>query len=224
VQLRRHQLAWITPEGWQSICVRDWDATARECLLHWTKHRLPLVVTQRRLAAGDDLDAIELGLAAPGRWDLRRIALAVSRSHVLRLGEFPSIEEIAFLLPGDSRRRWKALCACLHSLDVRAHVYGSYGWQAVTGLDHLRACSDIDVWVGVASAYQADLVAAQLASFDSADLRVDGEVVFADGTAAAWREWVAWRAGATRALLVKAREGSMLSWSIDGALKAEASA
>jgi len=221
MRLHRHQLAWITREGWRRICDRNWDATARSCLHDWATHQLPLVVTQRRVAFGDGADRIAMGLAAPARWDRRRIAIAVPRGDVLRLGEFPAIEDIAFLLPRELHAEWTRLCARLRSLGVAAHVYGSYGWQALTRLDHLHARSDVDVWIGVASARQADAAAATLRGFTSPALKVDGELVFEDGTATAWREWLAWRAGATSALLVKTIDGSALKCSIDRAVEAE---
>ena len=34
--------------------------------------------------------------------------------------------------------------------------------------------------------------------------------MFADGTAVAWREWIEWRAGRTRAVLVKRLTGAAL--------------
>ena len=45
--LRRHQLAWLSEAGWAAILARPWDAQARDCLAHWARHRLPLVVTRQ---------------------------------------------------------------------------------------------------------------------------------------------------------------------------------
>src|SRR5438067_14087 len=89
-------------------------------------------------------------------------------------------------------------------------VQGSDGWQHLTGLDHLRLGSDIDLGISVSDAGQADAVARQLQSFPCARPRVDGELVFDGGDAVAWREWLCWRAGAAKALLVKRLEGSSL--------------
>ena len=41
-------------------------------------------------------------------------------------------------------------------------------------------------------------------------LRVDGELVFTDGMATAWREWRTWRAGRCSSLLVKRLDGADL--------------
>jgi phosphoribosyl-dephospho-CoA transferase len=49
---------------------------------------------------------------------------------------------------------------------------------------------------------------------------VDGELMFDDGTAVAWREWLTWRGGKVKSLLVKSIAGSSLerSWGRQGAV------
>ncbi|HVR50906.1 MAG TPA: malonate decarboxylase holo-[acyl-carrier-protein] synthase, partial [Pseudorhodoferax sp.] len=69
--LHRHQLAWLTPAGWQRVRAGAWDAQAQDCLAHWARQRLPLVVTRQRPRPGD---TVGLGLPAPNRWQRRRIA------------------------------------------------------------------------------------------------------------------------------------------------------
>jgi len=54
-------------------------------------------------------------------------------------------------------------------------------------------------------------VARQLQSFPSERPRLDGELVFDGGHAVAWREWLSWRAGGTKTMLIKHLEGSSLS-------------
>lgn len=206
--LHRHQIAWLTQTGWDRVRSRPWDAVASECLAHWATHRLPLVVTQQLTG---DADTIAMGLPAPDRWDRRRFALGVPRGDVLYFDEFPRTEQITRLLPRTVRRPWRGLCASLHALGVVARVHGSYGWKHFTQLDHVRASSDIDVWVAVSNMEQADAAAAMLQSFPCEQPRLDGELVFDDGAAVAWREWLAWRAGRARALLVKRIDGSSLS-------------
>nr|WP_316643130.1 malonate decarboxylase holo-[acyl-carrier-protein] synthase [uncultured Roseateles sp.] len=206
--LHRHQLALLGEAGWRSIQDRDWDATARDCLAHWAAERLPLVVTRQVASAGED--AVALGLPAPGRWSRRRLALSVARSEVLYFDEFPSAEKVCSHLPMAARGAWRALCAGLKAVHANAHVYGSYGWELLSGLDHVRRGSDIDLWLSVADAEQADAVTACLQAFSGGSLRLDGELMFADGSAVAWREWQAWRSGQVKALLVKSLGGSAL--------------
>ena len=208
VPLHRHQLAWLTPAGWARVCRREWDAIAAECLDYWAGHGLPLVVTrQPAFIAGD---AIAMGLPAPGRWGRRRIALGIPRDDVLCFDEFPRAEHVVTLLPAAARAAWRALCASVAACGSVARVHGSYGWRSLTGLDHVRLSSDIDVWIGVRDVEQADAVTSQLQAFDGRHPRLDGELVFDGGSAVAWREWLRWRAGDASALLVKQLQGTSL--------------
>ena len=203
--LRRHRLVRLSREGWDALLARHWDAQARACLLHWAGHGLPLVVTRQTADTGD-CDLVALGLPAPGRWARRRLALHVPASSVAHFEEFPVLADVVDLLPL-SGRVVGDLQAGLASCRAAAHVYGSYGWQALSGLDHVRQGSDLDVWVSVRGAVHADDVARCLDRFASSWLRLDGELMFPDGTAVAWREWSDWRAGRTRAVMVKQLTG-----------------
>ncbi len=205
--LHRHQLAQLTDAGWQRVLAGTWDAQARDCLAHWAQQRLPLVVTRQRPQHGQ---AVSLGLPAPGRWARRRIALAVPRGDIAQLGDFPLAARLAPLLAAPQRRPWRALCGGLSACGVAARVYGSHGWQLLSGLDHVRAGSDIDLRIVVDGPAQADAVAVLLQSW-SDGLRLDGELVFAGDHAVAWREWLAWRAQRTPSLLVKRIDGVALA-------------
>ena len=205
--LHRHQIAWLGDAGWRKVQDLDWDATARDCLAHWAAKRLPLVVTRQ---AGLAEDVVALGLPSPGRWGRQRLALTVARSDVLYFDEFPFAEVALGLVPARARPAWRELCDSLKAAGANARVYGSYGWQLLSGLVHVRPGSDIDVWVSVLDADQADAVAACMQVFSNEQVRLDGELMFGDGAAVAWREWLAWRAGRVKGLLVKTIDGSSL--------------
>jgi len=207
--LRRHQLARLTDACWACVLSRPWDSLAHDCLAHWATHRLPLVVTRQPtdvIAGG----AIALGLPAPARWDRRRLALQVPRAAVLGLGEFPRLADMQALLPPSMRGAVSDLVSALDACGATARVFGSYGWQAISGLDHVRPASDLDLCVAVDGAAHADAVTRALQSFGTAPLRLDGELLFGDGAAVAWREWAAWRVGDARAVLVKRLDGVAL--------------
>jgi phosphoribosyl-dephospho-CoA transferase len=217
IALHRHQLVRLTDEGWRGVLQHPWDASARACLAHWSTRGLPLVVTQQPPSGGASAhqtgDTLALGLAAPLCWQRRRIALCVLQRHVAGFDEFARAEVIAPLLPRPTRPAWRALCASLAALGARAHVYGSHGWQQMSGLAYLHARSDIDLWTAVADDEQADAVVAQLQGFGDAQARrLDGELLFPDGRSVAWREWQPWRSGGTRAILCKTLHGAALQW------------
>lgn len=196
--LRRHRLVRLHAAGWSAILQRAWDAQARAPVEHWALHGLPLVVTRQPpdyAASG----TLALGLPAASAWGKLRIAVQVPTSAVRGLDEFPRLGEVLGLLPADAQELLQALDAC----GVMARVFGSYGWQAISGLPYLRAESDLDLCIGVEDIAQADAVAALLQAHSWAGPRLDGELMFGDGASVAWREWAAWRAGRARAVMVK---------------------
>jgi phosphoribosyl-dephospho-CoA transferase len=212
--LRRHRLAHLTAAGWAAVLARPWDAQARDGLMHWASHRLPLVVTRQSAIEGAG-GLIALGLPAPARWECRRIAVQVPLTAVLRFDEFAELADVLSLLPPSVRAAAGDLRDGLASHGATARVYGSYGWQVISGLDHLRPSSDLDVWVAVEDAAHADAVASLLRCLAIERPRLDGELMFPDGTAVAWREWIEWRAGGTRAVMVKGLTGAALRHDTD---------
>lgn len=204
--LRRHQLARLTQKGWQALLTRAWDDEARVCLAHWSTHGLPLVVTvQRAVRPGE----VALGLPAPLCWGRRRLALQVSKADIASLDTCPPLQALAHTFP-DRAPSWQPLVAALDTLHTQANVYGSHGWQHLTGLDYVHPASDLDLWVGVASEDHADAVAAALRHAGSIGPRCDAELVFPDGAAVHAREWEGWRVGQARSLLVRALDGASL--------------
>ena len=209
VSLRRHQLARLSEAGWTTVLARPWDGPARDSLTHWAMHRLPLVVTRQPVDAAAN-GWISLGLPSPARWGRRRLALQVPHTAVLGLDEFPRLAQVQGLLPPSARGPVRDLLDGLDACRATARVFGSYGWQAISSLDHVRPDSDLDLWVSVDGAAHADAATDVLQSFCAARLRLDGELLFGDGAAVAWREWIEWRAGRARSLMVKQLNGLSL--------------
>lgn len=206
VPLHRHQLVRLHDGAWRGILARPWDELAQDCLAHWSAQRLPLVVTRQPAGAATS-DDIAVGLAAPLRWQRRRIALSVTRADVAWFDEFPRADK----LPSRTRH-WQRLCLALKSIGAAPRVYGSHGWQLISGLPCVHARSDVDLWIAVNDAAHADAVAAVLGAFDDEGdgPRIDGELLFPGGRAAAWREWRTWRAGGCRSILAKTLAGPVL--------------
>lgn len=198
--LRRHQLVRLNEQGWAAVQSLPWDAEARGCLTFWAEQQLPLVVTQQPARLPDD--HIALGLAAPLRWNRRRLAMQVPMSGIFFFDEFLKAADITALLPPTLHGAWLNLVSALD-----ARVYGSFGWQQLTGLSYLHADSDLDLCVSVDDAAAADLAAAAMSDAAFSRPRLDGELIFPDGRAVAWREWQAWRARRVDCILVKRLHG-----------------
>lgn len=210
--LQRHTLAWLDAAGWSRVLEAGGSPQrdeARCCLAHWAAMDLPLVVTQQGPGRPGATGPLRLGLAAPLRWGRLRLAVLSTRIAVSRIGHFPAAEAAAPLLAPTLQGAWLALCADLQALGIAARVHGSHGWELLTGLHCRHAASDIDLLLPVASAADADAVAGRLAA-DRRTPRIDGELIFPDGGAVAWREWQALRSGRTSQVLVKRLQGVTL--------------
>lgn len=205
--LRRQQLVRLSGEGWARLLDAPRDALARQCLALWAARGLPLVVTRQPVGAPDTLAT---GLPAPARFRRLRLALAVAPRHVMFLDEFPAADAASRLLSRPQAAAWRALLARLAEADCAPRVYGGFGWQALTRLAYVHAESDLDLLLPVGSHAQADAVASLLADAAWDGPRLDGELLFPDGAAVAWREWLAHRQGRTTRVLVKRLHGVAL--------------
>jgi phosphoribosyl-dephospho-CoA transferase len=210
--LHRHQLGWLSDAGWARQLAVPRDTVGTTIVQHWARHRLPLVVTQQahRDLAGPD---IAMGLPAPRQWESRRMPLVIDSRTVQAWSEFPEARALVDTWPQALQADAVMLCEALERLGAPVRVHGSHGWQALTGCVYVRAGSDIDLTVAVATLAQADAAAQALAAFPAHQPRLDGELVFPDGRAVAWREWLAWRGGSVRSVLVRRLDGHDL---IDG--------
>ncbi|MGH8798180.1 MAG: malonate decarboxylase holo-[acyl-carrier-protein] synthase [Caldimonas sp.] len=207
--LRRHRLVWLTAPGWARALGGGWDEEARGCMAHWADRRLPLVVTRQSLPAV--AGSVALGLPAPAGFGRRRLALAVGHDEIETCGEFPSLASLSAALDGSAHGPCHRLNAALAMCGSRPRVYGSRGWQALTGLDHVHECSDLDLLLPVADAAVADAVCEALQAVPDCLPRLDGELVFHHDVAVAWREWQRWREDDERVrILVKRTDGVAL--------------
>ena len=129
---------------------------------------------------------------------------------VLFLDEFPGADAASRLLPRSVVAPWRALVAALVASDCAARVYGGHGWQALTRLAYVHAQSDLDLLLPVSSTAHAEEVARTLESAAWNGPRLDGELLFPDGAAVAWREWRDHRQGRVAQVLVKRLRGVAL--------------
>ncbi|WP_395703181.1 malonate decarboxylase holo-[acyl-carrier-protein] synthase [Aquabacterium sp.] len=210
--LHRHQLVRLQASGWRALRAQAAQTALQPCLALWEARGLPLVVgCQGASAQARSGGELRLGLAAPIAWQRQRLALRVDRSQVGWFDEFPLAARIEPMLPRPLRASWQRLCDRLQYEGAVARVYGSHGWQALTGLPYLHPGSDIDLWITVQDADHADAIAALLEAQAYGPMpRLDGELCFPDGSAVAWREWRPWRSGAVRQVLVKDLGGAWL--------------
>ena len=202
---QRHQLVGLDAAAWQRVRDGDWDPQARACIELWATRRLPLVVTQQTGST-----PLSLGLPAPLAFDRRRLAIQVPHDGVFAHEAFPLAMADGSSIAPPQRAAWRALCARLAEAGVAARVYGAHGWQRLTGLDYVHARSDIDLLLPVQRPEMAAAVCDELAMAEQPLARLDGELIFPDGSGVAWREWQQWREGRVHQVLVKRLSGAKL--------------
>lgn len=189
----RHDLVWLSPRGWDDACAGA-PGAGRDAIAAWGARGWPAVVT--RLPVGLAPGRIALGIALPPRPDgtKPRIAFSVdgaaAAAHVVRATPALALADAVVAAPDAWRAPLAALDAEARGARLALRVYGALGFQAVTGQACLRPGSDIDLLLHPAT--PADLRGAlALLARHARLLPLDGECVFGDGRAVAWKELAA---------------------------------
>lgn len=190
------------------MLAQDWDGQALGILRHWQQKELPLVVCRQRSTEQlPNEQRLSLGLPAPQQWQRRKLTLDVALQDIARVGGFPLVQQVvseAALLPVDGAQLL-GVASQVQALGVALRVYGSYGWQTLSGLPCVRAGSDLDLLACVPNLAVAAQVTQLLQTLQLA-CRVDGELLFPNGWAIAWREYAQLLSGQVESVLVKQRK------------------
>ena len=134
--------------------------------------------TIRRRALPCEATGLALGLPLPPSAGKKRVSFVVDIDHVVSVARPPSLR-----------------------------VFGSLAWQALTGLDYVTGRSDLDVLFEFRRETDIDRFVADVAAIETdAPMRLDGELMGADGAAVNWREFH----GGASELLVKSLERVVL--------------
>jgi phosphoribosyl-dephospho-CoA transferase len=203
--LQRNQLVWLTGSAWEALLTRASDAQTTDLLRHWHVHHLPLVVCRQRAGAVDG--GASLGLPAPAQWNRRKLALEAMPGDVAKVGHFPLLRQISW--DASDAEQLGSLLQHMEALGVALQVYGSYGWQHISALPCVRGASDLDLLAPVPDLATAAQVTWLLQGL-ALHCRVDGEIVFPNGWAVAWREYAQLIGGSVAQVLVKDRAGVQL--------------
>jgi phosphoribosyl-dephospho-CoA transferase len=182
----RHDLVWLTPEGWREAAGRA-AGKEREAIRLWEREDWPAIV--RRHDALAPPGCVSLGIALPpdpASGSKPRIGLHARHEHIARHTPPLALAEVRAAAPAAWHAGLDELIDQAGACGLRA--YGSLALQAVTRRAYLGAASDIDLLFGPATAAQLD-AGIELLSCFSDRLPLDGEIVFPSGEAVAWKEW-----------------------------------
>jgi phosphoribosyl-dephospho-CoA transferase len=185
----RHDLVWLSPEGWKAV-VAQAPAADVEAIELWRRKDWPAIVRRSDVGTAESATAtagtVSLGIALQpnGEGIKRRIAMRAQLAHVTRRIPALPLRDALCAAPA----AWLPALDALNSDLPGLRVYGSLALQALTGLRYLTESSDIDLLASPLTT--AELAAAiELLATHAAGLPLDGEIVFPDGGAVAWKEW-----------------------------------
>lgn len=186
----RHDLVWLSDQGWRQA--RDMaPAHCRDMFERWRQADWPAIV--RRADADLLPDQLSLGIALPPRPTdacKTRIGFRAPRSDISKVSSPLSIAQIRETAPEPWHPFLSALDSDATGQGLSICVYGSVALQALTRQPYLTAASDIDVLLQPATNVQLQRGLALLNSY-SRHLPLDGEIVFPNGHAVAWKELAA---------------------------------
>jgi phosphoribosyl-dephospho-CoA transferase len=183
--LPRHSLIDVDPRAWTTaLAVYHWGLAHDPVIRDWAGLGRPLIA--RRRAACDRPDRVPAGLPLPPDIGKQRLALALPSNAILSVRPPPLLASIHEVAPTPWRTTIADLLAIAASHSVMPRVFGSFAWQALTGLGYVSATSDLDlIWpLGDDLSTLLDAIAAVE---KTAPGRLDGEIVGPLG-AVHWRE------------------------------------
>ncbi len=148
-----------------------------------------------------------LGVPLPPAEDKRRLGLTAPPSDVLDWRPALHLHEVVTAAPADWHVSLRDLLRRARVLGLEPRVFGSFSWQAMTGLPYVTTDSDLDLaWQPDRDA-QLNALLTTLQDWETEHgRRVDGEVLLPDGGGVCWREL----AGNTDSVLVKSASAAVL--------------
>ncbi|PPQ21274.1 malonate decarboxylase holo-[acyl-carrier-protein] synthase [Bradyrhizobium sp. AC87j1] len=200
----RHDLVFVSPDGWRTMLDLHGDLGCDPLVAHWAELGWPTI---RRRALPCETAGLALGLPLPPSAGKKRLAFLAGLDDIVAVARPPSLKKARASAPP----HWRMTLDHLDELALRhsahARVFGSLAWETLTGLDYVTAGSDLDLLLETSPETDLDRLVADLAAIESqAPMRLDGELMRAEGAAVNWREF---QAGASE-ILVKSIEGVTL--------------
>ncbi|MFB9291471.1 malonate decarboxylase holo-[acyl-carrier-protein] synthase [Pseudoduganella plicata] len=181
----RHDLVWLTSRGWQRVRATV-PPGALDRLDAWRDAGWPAVVRRAEidLAPGE----VAIGFALPPGADGKvRVGCRAELADIGRRTRALPLVGALDAAPAPWRDALAALERQAAEAGLGLAVYGSLALQALTGQSYLMPTSDIDLLLRPLNRAQL-MTGLDLLARHGALLPLDGEVVFPDGRAVAWKE------------------------------------
>lgn len=171
---QRHDLVWLDPEGDYSAELSLWVNAGYPCVIPRQDAGLSGVLKVAWSLPRDKSASGRLAQTVP-------LAAIVSRQSPLALVELSALVASA---------GFDNIIQQLRALDINVGLYGSFAWQLLTQQQYVHEQSDIDILISVKNFTQLKILPPLLEKLAQiCQRRIDGEIIFPDGCAVAWREW-----------------------------------
>ena len=192
---QRHDLVWLSHQAWASVFAQQMARVPDEStslliqsLHRWQQEEWPAVVRRRDADAADDEICIGFALV-PVNGRKPRVAAKVKVQDILEHQPSLSLATVIPFVAPD----WQATLRTFNSegsaVGVRWRVYGSLVFQFLTGQSYVNETSDIDVLFRPQTQEHL-LHGLTLLRQYQGQIPLDGEVIFPQGQAVAWKEWL----------------------------------
>jgi phosphoribosyl-dephospho-CoA transferase len=183
---RRHDLVWLDSDiDAASYAV---NAEDQEFVCNWVSRNWPLVVARQSDAAAMQAGQMMLGITLPSAPARKRIALRVPQAAIISYSRPLKLQDAIAYAPQQWRDHLLLVSEICASNAVLSSVYGSLSAQAFTGQIYLDAASDVDVLFECGKDTQLQKLFEEIEALSTHPLRIDGEILTANGWAVAWRE------------------------------------
>jgi phosphoribosyl-dephospho-CoA transferase len=207
---RRHDLLHAAPDAWASVLAVCPPLADLPLLGEWADRGWPVIV--RRRGEADNRHLVPVGVPLPLAAGKRRVALLIPPEGVLQRSRPPLLDATASAADPNWRSTIDALVALGARSGVEPAAFGSLLWQHLTGLAYLTLHSDLDVLWPIPANFDVHSLICGIAQVQrDAPLRIDGEIIFPDGSAVNWRElWDAHQTADGATVLAKTMESVQL--------------
>ncbi|NTF34200.1 malonate decarboxylase holo-[acyl-carrier-protein] synthase [Rhizobium skierniewicense] len=152
-------------------------------LLDWVDAGRPLVVASS--APGDEVKTVRLGLSTPQK---QRFGLRVQTNAIDDILPAVRLNDAAVSAPPSWKPTIDAILEVVEQHELDLSVFGSLAWSHLSGEDHLRPTSDLDILVSTPVQVDARVVIQALLAIESMP-RLDGELVLTSGAGVNLREY-----------------------------------
>jgi phosphoribosyl-dephospho-CoA transferase len=205
---RRHDLLHVAPDVWAAVLRTP--LADLPLLAGWADRGWPAIV--RRRGEADNRHLVPVGVPLPPAAGKRRVALLIPPEGVLQRSRPPLLHASASAADPNWRSTIDALVAVGARSGLEPAAFGSLLWQHLTGLAYLTPHSDLDVLWPIPADFDVHSLVCNIAQVQrDAPLRIDGEIIFPDGSAVNWRElWNARQAADGATVFAKTMESVQL--------------